>query len=103
MITFVRSAELERDKVNEGMAWAVGVANWINGKFPDNTVYVMRNISGSLFGLNWVTSAESLGEFEQHMAQIEADPEYQNMIAESREKGYFVQGSVQDSFYRSVP
>ena len=103
MITFVRSAEADRSHVNEAVGWAVQVANWINGKFPDVTVNVMRNISGSVFGLHWVTNAESLGEFEQIMGQIDADPEYQNMLTEAREKGYFVQGSLQDNYYRSVP
>ncbi len=103
MITYVRSAEAERGTVNDAVAWAVQVANWINGKFPDTTVQVMRNISGSIHGLHWVLNAESLGEFEQIMGQIEADSDYQNMITEAREKGYFVQGSLQDNYYRSVP
>ena len=103
MITFVRSAEAERDKVNDAFAWAVQLVNWINGKFPDTTVRVMRNISGSIHGLHFVTNAESLGQLEQVMGQMEVDPEYQNMITEAREKGYFVQGSLQDNYYRSIP
>ena len=63
----------------------------------------MRSISGSIMGLVCVANAESMGASEQVMGQIEADSDYQNMLTEAREKGYFVQGSTQDRYYRSVP
>ena len=88
MITFVRSVEAERSKVNDAVGWAVQVANWINGMHPGLTVNVMRNISGSIMGLVWVANAESLAAFEQVMGQIEADPDYQNMITEELDYGW---------------
>ena len=103
MIYFVRSAEVDRSKVDEAFGWAVKVANWINGKFSEANVQVLRNVSGPLGAVHWLSTSDSLASFEQLMAALESDQEYQGMIAEAREQGLFAQGSLRDSIYRSVP
>ena len=95
----VRDAEMTGP---EAIEWAVKVANLVNSKYPDS-IQVLRNISGNVQQVHWVVSGESLGQIERMMADIFADAEYQALLAETRSKGLFVQGSVSDSYFQSVP
>ena len=99
MIYFVRNAEITGP---EAVGWAVKVADLANSKFPDST-QVLRNVSGNIQQVHWVVTAESLGEIERMLADFNADSEYQALLAESRSNGYFVQGSLSDSYFQTVP
>ena len=48
-------------------------------------------------------AADSLAELEQRTAAVEGDAEYQAMIAETRSGGLFVQGTLRDSIFRTIP
>ena len=48
-------------------------------------------------------TADSLAELEQRTAAVEGDAEYQAMIAEARSGGLFVQGTLRDSIFRTIP
>jgi hypothetical protein len=78
MIYFVRSATISQ----------IRVANWINSKHPGGNIQPLRAISGQVFNIYWLASADSLGQMEQILASIESDPEYQHMINESRSGAY---------------
>ena len=99
MIYWVRVAEITGP---EAMEWEVKVADLVNSKFP-NTTQVLRNLSGNVQQVRWLATAESLAEIERRMADIQADAGYQALLAEARSNGYFVQGSVSDSYFRTVP
>lgn len=103
MIYWVRTASISGNAMDAGFAWAVKVAGWVNGKLPGANVQVLRNVSGPLQEVRWIMTADSLAELEQRTAAVEGDAEYQAMIAEARSGGLFVQGTLRDSIFRTIP
>ena len=60
MIYAVRTAGIAVGKANETFAWAVKVTNLINRKYPGSNVQVLRNDSGQLGQVHWLTTHDSL-------------------------------------------
>ena len=102
MIYSVRTAGIAVGKANEAFAWAVKVTNWINGKYPDANVQVLRNVSGQLGQVHWLSTHDSLGEHEQLLARVESDDEYQTMVKDALSEGLFAEGTLRASFFRTV-
>ena len=102
MIYNVRTAGMAGGKLNQAMAWAIKVAKWVNGKYPDSNVTVLRNITGNLTQVHWLWTTESLGEYEQLASQLEGDDAYQAMLKEASSEGLFAEDSLRHSFYRTV-
>lgn len=99
MIYMIRSTRMEGDW-DQSVQWAVKVAQYINEKFPEMHVQVLRNVNGSLGQIHWSSRYASLAVCEEIMAKVEADPGYQALMEESQE--LFDPNFTQDHYYRTV-
>jgi hypothetical protein len=100
MIYAVRSADIQHGKLADAFEWAVRVAAYIREKFGTDT-QVLRNGNGSFYRVHWMTSYDSLGDYEEMMAKIGEDEGYLALIDELREDYFFA--NVEDNFYATVP
>jgi len=101
MITFVRTGDIQDGKAMQAIEWAVKISAYINETFETN-ISVQQNVAGQINQLHWVSTFESLGDFEVLMGKLMEDADYQQLIAESGEKGLFSANSLVDSFYRTI-
>ena len=83
-------------------AWAIKVTNWINTKYPDANVQLLTNVSGQLGQLHWLSTTETLGEYEPLMARIAGDDEYVAMLKDAQAEQLFAEGGARQSFYRTL-
>jgi hypothetical protein len=100
MIYFVRSATIRQGQSRAARQWALKVAHWVNGNYPDLDVQVLDNVSGHLFRVHWMASCESMALFGEIWDKMRVDPGYQEVISGAEE--LIVQESLIDSFYRKV-
>jgi hypothetical protein len=102
MITSIRTANSQDGKGQAGFAWAVKVANYINGSISGANVQVLRNIGGPTWQVHWVSNYESLAAFEGMMKRFEADEGYRKLLGEARDQQLFVASSVVDRLYEAI-
>ena len=101
MIYGVRTANIQGGKIGEAFEFAVKMAAYLNEKFPDIGVQVLRNTPGPVYQLHWVARYESLAAFEDIWAQMSADPGYLELYAAG--VGLFDASSMVDRWYQTVP
>jgi hypothetical protein len=102
MITAVRTGSIHDGKFGEAVAWAVKTTNYLRDKLGANT-QLMRNVGGPAYQLHWVSTHQSLADFEKAIKRIEADEGYKTLVGEARQQGLFIATSIVDSLYESIP
>ena len=102
MITVVRTGSVHDGKFGEAVVWAVKITNYLREKLGANT-QLMRNVGGPVFQLHWVSTHQSLADFEKAGKRIEADEGYRTFLAEARQQGLFIATSIVESLYESIP
>lgn len=70
----------------------------MNKKYPSASAQVMQNISGPNDGILYVDMWDSLGTWEQAVAALDTQAEFQALMAKS--EGLFAPGSVHHTLYR---
>ena len=103
MIYYTRTATISQGQARKAFELAVRVADLVNSKFPGHNVQVLRRISGAMSDLSWIATSDSLAQLEQLLADMESDPEFQQLDAESNSEGLFVTSSVRSAFFQTVP
>ena len=63
---------------------------------------VVRNVGGPVYQIHWVSTYDSLAAYDRTIKKIEADEDYQELLAEVREQALFIGTSVSDSLYEAV-
>lgn len=102
MITQVRTAGIHDGKLQDAFAWAIKVASYVNKNVQGANVQVARNVGGPLYEVHWVSTVQSLAEYEAVWKRLEADSGYQNLIKEGRQQGLFIGSSIVDRLYETV-
>ncbi len=102
MITWIRTANMQDGKGQDAFAWAVKVANYVNEKFSEANVQVVRNIGGPVWQVYWVANYESLATFEEVMKRVEADSGYLELLGEARDQNLFISSGTVDSLYEAI-
>ena len=100
MVYFVRTVSVNGSKTKEAIEWAYKVADFVKSKHGTE-VELLMNVTGSQSEIKWLARAESVGDFEKLMAQLLANPDYQQLLLDAQ--GLLVDGSVRDNYFRSVP
>ena len=101
MIYYARSAEILDGKAAAAMEFAVKVASYVNDNYPGLNVQVLRNVSGLVNQVQWVSSYESLAALEEINAKIGADSGYQEIVATA--EGLFAARTHATHLYQTVP
>ena len=99
MITFVRTAAVAPGKLADAMAFNQQVTKLAKDKFGLD-VHASTPIGGNPGRMAWTTSYPSLAEFDAMSIKINADADYQKLLAAN--VATFVPGSVHDELWRSV-
>ena len=99
MITFVRTAEITPGKRADVMAFNQEAVKLFKDKFGAD-VHVSVPIGGNPNRMAWTVSYSSLAEFEATVAKINADADYQKLLAAN--VAIILPGSVHDELWRSV-
>jgi hypothetical protein len=101
MITSVTTASVHDGKLTEAIAWAVKATNYLRDKFGTNA-QLTRNIGGPLYQLHWVSTHQSLADYEKRIKQTEADEGYKTLVMEARQQGLLIGTSIVVSLYESI-
>ncbi len=99
MITFVRTAVIMPGKLPDAMTFNQQVTKLLRDKF-DLDVHASTPVGGNPHRMAWTTSYSSLAEFDAMSIKINADADYQKLIA--AHVSTVVPGSVHDELWRSV-
>jgi len=102
MITSILTANSQDGKGQAAFAWAVKVANYLNGSFSGANVKVLRNIGGPAWQVHWTSNFESLAVFEEERKRIEADEGYHKLLGEGRDQNLFIASSVVERLYQAI-
>ena len=97
MVYFVRSVRFVGSKAQEAIDWALKIADYVTKKY-DTKVEVLTNVTGLQTEVHWVAKKGSVGEFEELMVKMLADPEYNKIVSEN--EGLTVDGTFRDHYYR---
>jgi hypothetical protein len=101
MITFVRMAAVAPGKLADAMAFNQQVTKLAKDKFGLD-VHASTPIGGNPSRMAWTVSYPSLAEFDAISIKLNADADYQKLIASSVAAGVFVPGSLHDELWRSI-
>ena len=101
MVYMVRTIRHQAGKAQEAFQWAVKVATYLNERYPEMNIEVLRNINGFLDYVHWAVRYESLAVFEEVGNKLDEDTGYQDLLAET--EGMFVGSSLEDNLYATVP
>jgi hypothetical protein len=99
MIYFLRTATISQGKQQEAIQWAIKVAKYLNDKYPEMNVQVLRNINGPLNQVHWAVGYESLAVMEESRAKRLTDAGYQDLLGETSE---LFDPLVVDNFYQVI-
>jgi len=99
-VWFTRTGEVAQGKVEEGLRWALKVAEHVNKTSREIHVEVLNNISGRLDQIHWIMRSESLASFEEVISKIDADDKYQAFVREANDQGLFTK--IVDELYRVI-
>jgi hypothetical protein len=102
MITLIRTANMHDGKGHEAFAWAIKLGHYLNEKFSEGSVQVVRNIGGPVWQVHWVVSFESLATLEEVMKRVEADSGYLELLGEARDQELFISSGTVDSLYETI-
>jgi hypothetical protein len=101
MVTMVRTANVHDGKLDAALAWAVKATKYGRDKLSAN-IQLRRNIGGAVHQVHWVSTHESLADFEKASKRAEADEGYKALLAEARQQGLFSASSIVDSLYEDI-
>ena len=102
MVTSVVSVICNDGKLGEGIAWALGVASYINKQFPASEMEVVRNVGGPFYEIHMVSRCESLTVYDDLRKRSEADGGYQKLVGQAREQGLFIGSRITERLYETV-
>ncbi len=99
MIRFQRSAET-RKLFPESVAWAKGVADFINSKYPEVKLQVFTARFGSVTTIYWIADLEDLAALDRWQMTVMGDADYWKKVADAYD--VLVGGSLVDEVLMSV-
>ncbi len=99
MIRFQRSAETKK-LYPEAVAWAKGVADFINSKYPDVKLQVFAARFGSVTTIYWIADLEDLAALDRWQMTVMGNADYWKKIADAYD--VLVRGSIVDTVMMSV-
>ena len=100
MICRAANGQIAPGKWKETEEWCLEVAAYVNRQYPSANALVMRNISGQNEGILYVDMWDSLGAWEQAVASLDTQAEFQALMAKS--EGLFAPGSIHHTLFRVV-
>ena len=101
MIMLFRTLDVQPGKMKEATAWAAKMLAYYKEFAPGQRSFV-RNITGNLHQLHYVSYFESLAVLEEtkNKARANQDPKHQELMAE-RETIFFI-ATATDSLYETL-
>lgn len=99
MIVFMRTASVARGKLNNAVAAAKEMSQFLDEHLGIR-VGVMMPIGGNPNRIAWTAEYQNLGQLEEAFNKMMADADYGALIAKNAE--CFIEGSVEDSMWRSI-
>jgi hypothetical protein len=99
MITFVRTASVAPGKLADAIAFNQQVTKLAKDKYFLD-VHASTPIGGNPGRMAWTTSYPSLAEFDAMSIKLNADADYQKLIAAN--VATLVPGSVHDELWRRI-
>lgn len=99
MIRFQRSAQTKK-LYPEAVAWAKGVAEFINAKSPDVKLEVYTSRFGAVTQIYWMSDLEDLAALDRWQLALTKDADYWKKISGAYE--VLIEGSIVDNVMMSV-
>ena len=99
MIRFQRSAQTKK-LFPEAVAWARGVADFINSKNPNVKLEVLTARFGSVATIYWMADLQDLAALDSWQMALMADGDYWKKIADAYD--FLVEGTVVDTVMMSA-
>lgn len=99
MIRFQRSAQTKK-LFPEAVAWAKGVAEFVNARHTDAKLEVFTSRFGPITTVYWTADLEDLAALDRWQLAITADQDYWRKIADVY--GILIEGSLVDTVLMSV-
>jgi len=99
MIRFQRSAETKK-LFPAAVAWAKGVADFINTKSPDVKLEVFTERFGAVSTIYWIADFEDLASLDRWQLKLMPDADYWKKVADAYD--VLVEGSIVDTVMMSA-
>ena len=99
MIRFQRSAQTTK-LFPEAVAWAKGVADFINSKYPAVKIDVFTARFGPVTTIYWMADLEDLAALDRWQLTVMADADYWKKVADAYD--VLIGGSIVDMVMMSV-
>jgi len=94
MIRFQRSAQTKK-LFPAAVAWAKGVADFINAKYPDVKIEVFTARFGAVTEIYWTADLEDLAALDRWQLQFISDADYWKKVGDAYD--VLVEGSIVDT------
>lgn len=99
MIRFQRSAQT-RKLFPEAVAWAKGIADFVNSKNPDVKLEVFTARFGSVTTIYWMADLQDLTALDRWQMALMADADYWKKVADAYD--FLIGGTLVDMVMMSV-
>ena len=99
MIRFVRTANIESGKLNDAIAFAKQISEFVKRQHGLK-LEVLLPIGGNPHRIAWRAEYESLAALDALQNKVLADREYLELVAKGASN--FIPGSLNDSIWRTI-
>ncbi len=97
---FYRKARVVDGKTSEAIQFAREVTKYLNTKYPERSVHVYVEKSGTATTIHWFADYESLDTLKRIRSEILSDKQYFALLKKA--DGLFVQDSLRDTLLTSI-
>jgi hypothetical protein len=101
-VRWMRSAQVSRGRIPEGLAWAKEVSSYVEKKFALPAVEVYMDSFGDVGTIRWMMDFPDLNAVEAAFAKTMADADYWKMLERATKSELFIDGSVHDTVCRKI-
>ncbi len=95
-----REAQVVDGKTPEAIRFAEEVTKYLKTKYPERSVYVYMEKSGTATTIHWFADHKSLDAIKRIRSELLSDKQYLALLKKA--EGLFVQGSVRDALLTSI-
>lgn len=101
-VRWMRTAQVSRGRIPEGLAWAKEVSSYVEKKFNLPAVELYMDSFGEVGTIRWMMDFPDLNAVEAAFAKTMADADYWKMLEKATKSELFIDGSVRDTVCRKI-
>ena len=101
-VRWMRSAQISRGRIPEGLAWAKEVSAYVEKKFSLPVVEVFMDSFGEVGTIRWMMDFPDLNAVDAAFAKTMTDADYWKMIDKATKSELFIDGSIRDTVSRKI-